>query len=141
MRAVIDTNVVISRFLAPFGNPALILAPWEKALFDLVVSEAILAEYHRVLAYPGVQARHRLSQDEITTIVADFSTFAILVVPSESIDLIADDPSDNMFLEAAVAGRCEYVVSGDPHLLRLGEYRGIQIVPPATFVAVLEQQA
>jgi predicted nucleic acid-binding protein len=32
------------------------------------------------------------------------------------------------------------VVSGDPHLLRLGEYRGVQIVPPATFLMVLQQQ-
>jgi uncharacterized protein len=140
MRAVIDTNVVVSRFLSPFGNPALILALWEKALFELVVSDAILAEYERVLAYRAVRVRHRLSQDEITAIVADFRNFAILVEPSESIDVIADDPSDNMFLEAAVAGHCEYVVSGDPHLLRLGEYRSIQIVPPATFLAVLERQ-
>ena len=68
------------------------------------------------------------------------TTSSILVEPGESIDAIAEDPSDNRFLEAAVAGNCEYIVTGDQHLLRLGEYRGIQIMPPATFVAVLEQQ-
>jgi putative PIN family toxin of toxin-antitoxin system len=140
MRAVIDTNVVVSRFLSPFGNPALILALWEKALFDLVVSDAILAEYERVLAYPAVQARHGLTHPEIATIVADFRNFAILVEPHEAIDAVADDPSDNRFLEAAVAGACDYVVSGDPHLLRLGDFRGIQIVPPAAFVAIPERQ-
>jgi uncharacterized protein len=140
MRAVIDTNVVVSRFLSPFGNPALILALWEKALLELVVSNAILAEYERVLAYRSVQARHGLSRDEIATIVADFRNFAIIVEPAELIDAIADDPSDNRFLEAAVAGGCDYIVSGDPHLLRLGQFRGIQIVPPAAFVAVLERQ-
>ena len=86
MRAVIDTNVIVSRFLSPFGNPALILALWEKALFELVVTDAILAEYERVLAYPAVQARHGLTHPDIATIVADFRSFAILVVPDHAED-------------------------------------------------------
>jgi predicted nucleic acid-binding protein len=39
-----------------------------------------------------------------------------------------------------VAGGAQYLVSGDRHLLQLGEYRGIQILPPAAFVALLTQQ-
>jgi putative PIN family toxin of toxin-antitoxin system len=140
MRAVLDTNVIVSSFLSPTGIRALVLALWEKGLFELVVSSAILAEYERVLAYQGVQERHGMSQATIATVVADFRSFAIVVEPDEAIDVIADDPSDNRFLEAAVAGNCEYVVSGDPHLLRLGEFRGIQVVPPATFLMVLQQQ-
>jgi putative PIN family toxin of toxin-antitoxin system len=140
VRAVLDTNVIISSFLSPTGIRALVLALWEKGLFELVVSSAILAEYERVLAYRDVQARHGMSLATIAMVVADFRSFAIVVEPREAIDVIADDPSDNRFLEAAVAGNCAYIVSGDPHLLRLEEYRGIQIVPPAAFLAVLEQQ-
>jgi uncharacterized protein len=139
MRAVLDTNIIVSRFLSAAGFPALILALWEKGLFDLVVTEPILAEYERVLAYERVQARHHMSADEIIQVIADFRTFAILVETRETLDVIADDPSDNRFLEAAVAGGCEYVVSGDPHLLRVGEYRGITILTPSAFIAVLEQ--
>lgn len=54
MRAVIDTDVIISRFLSPNGTPALILSLWEKGLFELIVTEAILAEYLRVLAYEHI---------------------------------------------------------------------------------------
>jgi uncharacterized protein len=139
MRAVIDTNVIISRFLSPSGNPALIVALWEKGLFELVVSPAILVEYERVLAYEHIRARHGMSQDEISQVIADFRSFAIVVEPTQVIDEIIDDPSDNRFLEAGVEGSCEYVVSGDPHLLRVGQYRGITILTPAAFVAVLEQ--
>lgn len=80
-----------------------------------------------------------MSPEEISQVVADFRSFAVLVEPGEPISVIADDPSDNMLIEAAVTGCCDYVVSGDPHLLRLGEYRGIQILTPAAFLAVLEQ--
>jgi putative PIN family toxin of toxin-antitoxin system len=131
MRVVIDTNVIISRFLSPFGNPALIVALWEKGVFDLIVSEAMLDEYARVLAYPTVQARHRMSQDEIGQVISDLRGFAIVAEPSETIDIVADDPSDNRFIEAAVAGRCDYLVSGDPHLLSVGEYSGVTILSPA----------
>lgn len=140
MRVVLDTNIIVSRFLSVHGNPALILALWEKGVFELIVTEAILAEYARVLAYPAVQSRHRLTTDEIGQAIANFRSFAVLVEPTETLDVVTDDPSDNRFLEAAVAGGCEYIVSGDPHLLTIGEYRGIAILNPAAFVALLEQQ-
>ncbi len=73
-------------------------------------------------------------------VIADFRSFVILVEPGDPLDVIADDPADNKFLEAAVAGDCDFVVCDDPHLMRLGEYRGIQILTPAAFLVVLEQQ-
>ena len=53
------------------------------------------------------------------------------------IAVIAADPSDDMVLACAVAGKADYIVSGDPHLLDLGEYEGIRIVSPAVFVSIL----
>jgi putative PIN family toxin of toxin-antitoxin system len=141
MRVVIDTNVVVSRFLSPDGTPARILSFWENSLFELIVTDPILAGYRRVLAYDRIRSRHGLNQEEIEQTVAGFRNFAVLVEPVEPIVAIVDDPSDDRFLEAAVAGGCDYVVSGDPHLLRLGEYRGIQILTPAAFRAVLEQES
>jgi predicted nucleic acid-binding protein len=48
--------------------------------------------------------------------------------------VIHDDPSDDKFLEAAVAGRAPYIISGDKHLLRLSVFQGIQILKPRDFV-------
>jgi len=140
MRAVVDTNVVVSRFLSPNGTPALILTLWEQGRFELVVSEPILAEYARVLAYPRIQARHQLASDEIAQVIDGFRSFAVLADPSERIAVIADDPADNMFLEAAVAGRCDFITSGDPHLLRVGTFRDVQILTPAAFLAVIQHE-
>ena len=45
MRVVVDTNVLVSRFLSPSGPPAELFARWECHAFELLVSEPILAEY------------------------------------------------------------------------------------------------
>jgi uncharacterized protein len=139
VRAVLDTNVLVSRFLSLSGTPARLFALWQAGLFELIVSEAILAEYLRVLLYPRIQSRHRMSDDEVAQIVADFRSFAVLVEPAESVAVVADDPSDDRFFEAAIAGQCDFIVSGDPHLLRIGEFRGIQVVTPAAFLSILEK--
>lgn len=64
--------------------------------------------------------------------------YATFVIPDEEIDEITDDPSDNMVLEAAVAGDADYIVSGDPHLLELDGFRGMDIVNPTAFLDILE---
>ena len=60
--------------------------------------------------------------------------------PSEEIAVIASDLSDNRYLQCALAGEAQYIVSGDGHLLDLKEYRGIRILTPAEFVMLLKLQ-
>lgn len=139
MRVVLDTNIVVSRYLSPLGNPARLLTLWEEGVFDLAVSEPILAEYQRVLAYPRIRARHQMTDEEIAAVVDGFRTFALVVEPTVTLDVIQDDPSDNKFIECALAAGAEYVVSGDPHLLGVGQYEDIQILRPADFRIVLER--
>ncbi len=141
MRAVVDTNVFVARLLSPAGAPARVFDLWEAEAFELLVSEPILAEYARVLAYPHLAARFRLDAAAIARVISALRQFAILVEPTESLAVVVADPADDRFLECAVAGGAEYVVSGDAHLLRLGEYRGIQVLPPAAFVTLFGDQA
>jgi predicted nucleic acid-binding protein len=64
--------------------------------------------------------------------------FAEFVTPETEIDVVEEDESEYMFLEAAVSADAEYVVSGDPHLLEIGDYRGIEILPPDEFLERLD---
>ncbi len=57
MRAVLDTNVLISAFLSPRGTPAQLVRVWRDGAFELVVSLALLAEIDRVLGYPKIARR------------------------------------------------------------------------------------
>lgn len=137
MRAVIDTNIVVSRYLTPGGLASRILSLWREDAFELQVSEPILAEIHEVLLRPSLRSRHQLEGDHVEQIIDNFRRFGSLVVPTESIQA-SEDPDDDMFLECAVAGGADVIVTRDPHLLDLKSFRGIRILTPAAFLAVLE---
>ncbi len=137
MRIVVDTNVVVSGAISAKGAPAEILRRWRQGQFELLVSEPMLAEYERALSYGRVRARHQMSQAEIHALVTQFRRFAILVEPLARLQVVTDDPDDDKFLECAVTGGAAYIVSGDPHLLAVKHYQGIQILSPAAFVAFL----
>lgn len=62
---------------------------------------------------------------------------SILVEPKEKLDIVKDDPKDNIFVETAVAGNALYIVSQDNHLLKLDKFRNIRIATPAEFVSLL----
>ena len=140
MRVVLDTNVFVSRYLSPHGIPAQILRRWRAEAFEWVVSEPILAEYQEVLGYDRLRRAHGLSIEEIDSIVENVRKFATMVAPDQHVPLIEEDPDDDKFLEAALAGEAELLVSGDHHLLQLKSYRGIRVVTPSAFLAILDQE-
>lgn len=141
MRVVIDTNVVASRSLSPHGNAARIFAAWRTGAFDVLASEPILAEYRRALGYERVRRVHGMSESAIARMVGQFQQFAIAVAPIVPLAIVLDDPSDDKFLECAVAGGADYIISGDRHLRSLGDYEGIRILTPVVFVTLLDEAA
>ena len=58
---------------------------------------------------------------------------SIIVDPKEKILAVKDDPNDNIFIETAVAGNANYIISQDNHLLRLKEFRETKIITPEEF--------
>lgn len=141
MRAVLDANVYVSAAFTPNGKPGKVLRTARTGLFDLVISEPIMDEIDRVFRYPKIQKQLGWSSDEIAAFLSELKKFATLTPGSVTLDVVADDPSDNRYLECAVEGKAEYVVSGDTDLLKLGEYEGIKIVTPTEFLEVLRQQS
>lgn len=58
----------------------------------------------------------------------------LMVNPQLQVTAIKEDPADNRFLECAVEGRAEIIISGDEHLLALKEFQGVTIISPSEFV-------
>jgi len=141
MRIVLDANVLVSAFISGKGAPAQILTYWQDDKFDLVVSPATPDELHRVLHYPRLQERYHLPEQRIERFLHLLARQAILVVPSQELTVIDRDPADNRYLECAQAGDAEVIISGDQDLFELEEYKGIQILRPAEFLALLKLES
>jgi putative PIN family toxin of toxin-antitoxin system len=135
MKVVLDTNVLISAVIAT-GTPHEVVVAGYSGEYQILVSVATLMEFRETLhKYPD---RFGLSEAEIQTEVETLRYFAEFVDPDVEFDIVDADPDDNKFLEAAVAGNAEYVVSGDQHLLDIDSFRGIEIVTPRTFHEIVQ---
>ena len=131
MRVVLDTNAVVSALLFS-GVSSKLVSLWQNGLITPLLSRAILDEYLRVLSYP----KFELSEKEIKELIQkEILPYAEVVKPKRRLRVIQRDPSDNKFLECAVAGRAGVIISGDKDLLSLGRYRRVRIQSPARFLA------
>jgi uncharacterized protein len=72
--------------------------------------------------------------------VDDLLSLSTMVRPRYTLRVITRDPTDNLFLEIALQGRCAALVSGDRHLLDLHHYRNIRIVTPLEFVRSFQEK-
>ncbi len=140
MHIVLDANVLVSALISAKGAPAQIVAHSQAAEFDVVVSPAILQELDRVLHYPKLQQRYHLPEERTQRFLRLLVRQAIEVIPSQELTVIERDPTDNRYLECALAGDAGVIVSGDHHLLDLEEYEGIEILAPVGFLALLKLQ-
>lgn len=139
-RAVLDANVLVSAILSPKGTPAKVLTAWQAEQFHLVLSETVLDEIDHVLRYPRIVRRHRWSEGRLQGFIEDLAHLAIMTPGVVHFTVIAEDPPDDRYLECAIEGEAEYIVSGDQHLLDLAEYQGISIVTPRVFLNILRRQ-
>lgn len=130
IRVVLDSNVYISAFLFG-GHPRTILERIVSGRLSGAVSVAILDEIREVLRRP----KFGLSDKAIMALMAEIQDLCEIVTPAESVRAVATDPDDNRVLECALAAGASVIVTGDTHLLALGQWRNISIRSPADFVA------
>ena len=140
MRVVLDTNVVISNILSPLGPSARVIQRWREQVFEVLISEAMLAEYRKILGYNRLRVLHHLSDERIDEFIDGFRQHGTSIDVTIRLDIIKEDPDDNRVLECAIEGSADYIVSGDKDILRLKEYEGIVILPPAAFLLLLERE-
>jgi putative PIN family toxin of toxin-antitoxin system len=133
MRVVLDTNIFISALLG--GILGVIVDKWKAGKFTLIITDAIAREYLDVIN----RSKFNFSEDEIIATTHYLLQSAEFITPQEEITVIVIDPTDNKFLEAAVTGKVNFIVSGDSHLLELKVYQGIAIVTAREFIVQLKE--
>jgi putative PIN family toxin of toxin-antitoxin system len=142
IRAVVDTNVVVSALLSPSGAPARVIRAAGDS-FRLVWSPGVVAECLRVIDYPRVARvlkrarRHEQARDVVLALAAGADMVAEEMLPRVSV--VKADPDDDLLLATALAGAASVVVSGDRrHLLSLGEFGGVRVIDPAAFLIEID---
>ena len=130
MNIVIDTNVIISAIL--FGGiPGRLIELWKRRTITPLITEEIMSEYLRVLAYP----KFELSEEEINYIIhQEILPFFKVVKRKPGPPIIENDPDDDKFIQCAKAGKAKIIISGDQHLLALKSYKEIKILTPSQFL-------
>jgi len=126
---VIDTNVWISALL--FSRPGSIpeLALQRAVRQDTIaISKEMLEEIYRILQRKGAW-----NDDRIETVLGLYLKRALIVTLTNTTH-ICRDPKDNMFLECSSIASAKVLVSGDIHLLELGQYKGTRILKPANYL-------
>jgi len=140
LRVVLDTNVFVSSLLVKVGVPAQALDAWRARRFVLVTSSAILAETRATLNYDRIRRKYNLTDEDVEQLLALLQREALLVPGTADVtDAIPADPSDEKILACALDGRADLIVSGNLHLLDLGQYRGASILNVRQFLERLAE--
>ena len=134
IRAVLDANVLVSGIISPAGTPAKIIQAWSSLKFLLIASPSIVNETTQVLRRSCSRERYKITDREIDQFSKGFQECTILVPGTTQVRVVKEDPGDNKYLAAAIEGEVDYIVSGDNHLLKLEEYKNIDIISPKTFL-------
>jgi len=133
IRAVVDTNILISGVIKPERATGEILRRLRDGEFVLLYTEPLLAELAEVINRPRIRQKYGLGSEDIETVLALILLRGEPIDPTRRVE-ICRDPKDNMILEAAVAGQADMITSGDFDLLSLREFAGMPIISPAEFL-------
>jgi putative PIN family toxin of toxin-antitoxin system len=137
MKVVLDTNIAVSASINPKGPPADIIRAWRAQIFTWVTSQPLLDELQRTLLSPRVRPYQASTEPELSEFLFQVNQSTDLVSPTQTLEVIKNDPADNRVLEAALAAKADYIVSGDKDLLGLGSFENIPIITPTRFNAIL----
>jgi putative PIN family toxin of toxin-antitoxin system len=136
MRVVLDTNVLVSGLLSPFGQPARILDLILTGDLIPVFDDRILAEYREVLA----RARFGFDPSDVADLLRYFEAEGEHIT-AHPIAVALPDPDDLLFLEVALTAQVDILVTGNVRHYPPDLCLGVTVLPPATFVTFWQQSS
>ena len=117
MKVVLDTNVLVSGLMYPTSVPGRIVSAWREGRFDLVLSIDQLIEIGRVLAYPEIRRILRWDDETIGSFLRQLLLRAETVEPAAMAGVGLRDVADAPILGSLVAGKADWLVTGDADLI------------------------
>ena len=127
IRVLPDTNIIISSVFWR-GNPYEVVRRGILGEYQLVISSEILEE-----VVDKLRNKFKFPEESIQELIDILMTYCHIVEPSSKFDVVRDK-KDNKIVECAFDGKADYIVTGDPDLLELKEFRGIKIIKAKEFL-------
>ena len=134
-RVVLDTNVVLSALVFAHGRATALREAWQDGRVEPLISKATLDELIRVLAYP----KFKLVTEEQHELLADYLPYCgTVTIPARAPRTPAcRDPWDVPFMQLAIVGKADFIVTGDQDLFDVKSKRLGPIVTMQAFLATL----
>jgi len=129
VKVVVDTNVLVAGLLSPFGPPGEILRMVASGTLRLCFDARILTEYEEVLARP--KFRFNIEQTRALMYHIQAEGFS---VPSNPLPVRLPDPSDEPFLESAVTGKADCLITGNTRHFPSARREGMTVLSPREFL-------
>ncbi len=140
MRAVIDTNVLLSGLLWR-GAPHALVEHVRTGTLALVSSPALLTELETVIRRPKFAAILTRSNTSRERALAGLRQLAEIIDPPPLLQAVCRDPDDDAVLALAVAAQVDFIASGDDDLLAVAAFQGIHIVTAGQATAQITRGA
>jgi hypothetical protein len=136
VRAVIDTNLIVSYLLAQGETISDLIDHWEQGPFTYLISPAMLGELREIVY--RLRLRQHMAVDP--AVLLDLIEADAEIVPGELVlSGVCRDPKDDPFIACAVEGQAAYLVTGDTDLLDMTAYQGVTIIRVYDFVNLLDK--
>jgi putative PIN family toxin of toxin-antitoxin system len=136
MRIVLDTGVLVSALLRQRSTPGEVLSAVRSGRVTVLYSTETLVEIIDVLGRPAFGSKYHIQPDDVRALINLIRLRGELVTPDQRMTACRD-PQDDKFLELALAGQADCIVTGDADLLSMTPFEGIPILRPAEFLAGL----
>ncbi len=135
MKIVLDTNVLVSGLLTPFGLSGEIVRMVSAGKLILYIDARILSEYHEVLQRP----KFNFNNDHINTLIS-FIKHNGQFVSALPLKSPLPDPDDEPFLEVAIAGNVKCLITGNIVHYPFSHREGINILSPSEFLGYYRKE-
>jgi len=135
IKVTLDTNVLISGTFWT-GDSFRIMELIDKKVVGCVLSKEILEEYNRILHSDEIIEKVKDKELIVSKVIQRVISDSMIVEPKTKVNIV-EDADDNKFIEAALEGGSDYLISQDKHLLKLKCFKGIKIITPGQFLSLL----
>jgi len=137
LRVVFDTNVLVSVIIRS-GKPRELWNYVVDGKVVLILSDELVEEFNEVVQRS--QFKRYLKKPRLVKFQRALIQLSKIYRIKIRFAQVTEDPDDNIVLETAYSGRADYIVSGDKHLLRLAEFKGIRIVTVDGMFKILKRK-